>query len=923
MNKYKRLLLFGLTLSIVCTMFFPIQTVLANPEDSENTILRDLSKYSLEKVHGPTEADYEVIASFETFDQAYAEMKKDTSEKSNLVIRHQSSKSPMKIVAANRAKAMSYPFRVGISSEAASVTMNIRASRDLNGSTYPDTYINGYRLLDYFDSHFSSARNGFVAQINIAGRKGYVDQAKIDIIPMIYVENEWNIVLGGSTSSKYGYSTFTRKVYDQYYYARNTSGRKEIVFTYPNLGTSGSRSYTAYGIAPDWMVVGTRYYSLDGVEFYTDRDFTKKASNEKYYNYYQYLPVHSKSSVTASFLDNYLKSRGTSSNSVMHNLGYAFMNGQVKYDMNALLVYSLAALESGWGTSAIARSKYNLFGWNAVDTSPGQSATEYLHPSQSVDQQMKHNLEAYTHVSKNATGNHFRGPFFGNKGNGFNLKYASDPYWGLSMSSIAFQLDKANGFKDWGNYRLAILKDQTNIPVRKNLNSTDTYYTTPGASRGLTHQTMIIVPDAAAEANGFYKVHLITPMERYSSGGKTYYRELYDWENDHGYVAKEYVTQVAYGSGKSIHPVDPPLVTDPVIPEPTDPTTPISPDTSKYGSYKITATAGLRLRSGASTSHSTITTIPHNISVKGLLYNSEWYAVVYNGNAGFVSSDWVEETKTPATTIYEVTGNGLNVRLEPTTSANSLGTLNIGDTVQGVVYDNNWTWFMYNGQPAFVSSQYLKVGGSTPTPTVNKTALKTALDQAKAIKGDDYTTASFKALQTAISAAETVYNNTNATQAQVNTQVTALNGAISNLVKKPVETTLDKYRITANPNLRVRSQPTTSSTTLGSLNHNTIVEAKPVGDGSWLQITYNGKTGYISAQYTEKQTSGSVQLGDINGDGRIGLADLNAVVKHLNGTETLTGNKLVAADINKDGRIGLADLNAIVKHLNGTSPINW
>ena len=38
---------------------------------------------------------------------------------------------------------------------------------------------------------------------------------------------------------------------------------------------------------------------------------------------------------------------------------------------------SIAANESAWGTSSIAQNKNNLFGLNAVDSSPGTSADTY------------------------------------------------------------------------------------------------------------------------------------------------------------------------------------------------------------------------------------------------------------------------------------------------------------------------------------------------------------------------------------------------------------------------------------------------------------------------------------------------------------------------------------------------------------------
>ena len=50
-------------------------------------------------------------------------------------------------------------------------------------------------------------------------------------------------------------------------------------------------------------------------------------------------------------------------------------------------------------------------------------------------------------------------------------------------------------------------------------------------------------------------------------------------------------------------------------------------------------------------------------------------------------------------------------------------------------------------------------------------------------------------------------------------------------------------------NLKVRAQPNTSAEVLGTLKKGTKVEAYGLKDG-WYEIKYEGKTGYISAEYT-------------------------------------------------------------------------
>lgn len=74
-----------------------------------------------------------------------------------------------------------------------------------------------------------------------------------------------------------------------------------------------------------------------------------------------------------------------------------------------------------------------------------------------------------------------------------------------------------------------------------------------------------------------------------------------------------------------------------------------------------------------------------------------------------------------------------------------------------------------------------KKGEEPEVPEVNKEALEQKITDAKAIKNENYTEASWNALQAAITAAEAVRDNADATQDDVDAQVTALEEAINGL----------------------------------------------------------------------------------------------------------------------------------------------
>lgn len=59
----------------------------------------------------------------------------------------------------------------------------------------------------------------------------------------------------------------------------------------------------------------------------------------------------------------------------LNGLGSAFVEAEQKYGVNALYMMGLACLESGFGNSAFAQKRNNLYGWNAVDSNPNNASS--------------------------------------------------------------------------------------------------------------------------------------------------------------------------------------------------------------------------------------------------------------------------------------------------------------------------------------------------------------------------------------------------------------------------------------------------------------------------------------------------------------------------------------------------------------------
>jgi hypothetical protein len=78
----------------------------------------------------------------------------------------------------------------------------------------------------------------------------------------------------------------------------------------------------------------------------------------------------------------------------------------------------------------------------------------------------------------------------------------------------------------------------------------------------------------------------------------------------------------------------------------------------------------------------------------------------------------------------------------------------------------------------------------------------------------------------------------------------------------------------------------------------------------------------LSIDLSQLMTTGEVRIvpliGDLDGDGFVGIADLNIVLDHWN--QTVTAGSLRSGDLDGDGFIGIEDLNAVLGTWNSSVP---
>lgn len=313
------------------------------------------------------------------------------------------------------------------------------------------------------------------------------------------------------------------------------------------------------GKAPDYLVPDVEYFSYDGHYFYNDNqlvtmlDDLKQDShgksvnaNQPYYNYYQYVSHRTLTNVTEDevisyfqdtlgidqTIDTYLDLDKDSSTDALNksqffNEEYSFFQFQNQYGANALMMLALSMNETATGRSSLSFTRNNLFGHAAYDSDVEKNASRYFSANSSV----------YSHAKYYISGSYanplrfqFHGSFFGNKANGMNVSYASDPYWGEKAAQFYLKVDESFGFKDYNAYALGIKTNTNNVPVYQY----DTMTSSVLYNTGIVPDYAFVILDAFSNAEGdWYKVQSEATLNDQSQVDMVYY---YDYENYLGYI---------------------------------------------------------------------------------------------------------------------------------------------------------------------------------------------------------------------------------------------------------------------------------------------------------------------------------------------------------------------------------------------------
>jgi beta-N-acetylglucosaminidase len=118
-------------------------------------------------------------------------------------------------------------------------------------------------------------------------------------------------------------------------------------------------------------------------------------------------------------------------NSVLYECLPSFIQAERENGVNGVYLLCHACLETGWGSSAIAHRKKNLFGYGAYDASPMNSAHTFATYGDSV-------LAVSRAIKKNylMSDGKYYSKKYGPTLRGMNVNYARDPKWHNSIAGI-------------------------------------------------------------------------------------------------------------------------------------------------------------------------------------------------------------------------------------------------------------------------------------------------------------------------------------------------------------------------------------------------------------------------------------------------------------------------------------------------------
>lgn len=333
----------------------------------------------------------------------------------------------------------------------------------------------------------------------------------------------------------------------------------------------------------------------------------------------------------------------------------------------------------------------------------------------------------------------------------------------------------------------------------------------------------------------------------------------------------------------------------------------------------INVSTNLRIRKSPNTSSAVI-----GYLTNGEIFNIDgkegsWYKINANGKVGYIHGDYVKEVSGNSNSNSNNSGSNSNldtslagkkgtvvnvstslrVRQSPSTSSSIVGSLRGGQTFEIKGKSGSWYYINANGLTGYIHVDYVQVGGSSSnnggqssennsgmdTSLAGKTGKVVNVSTSLRIRQSPSTSSSVVG---SLSAGQTFkINGKNGAWYNIDAQGTKghvhgdyvqvlsgnegsnnsnnnQNGNSNNNLDESYNGKTGKV-VNVTTNLRLRSQPNTSSSVLAYLLPNEKFTLKGKTSSGWFKVNYNGKVGYLNEEYVKIVSSDEGSNGNQGG----------------------------------------------------------
>ncbi|MGM8286646.1 C40 family peptidase [Clostridium perfringens] len=335
----------------------------------------------------------------------------------------------------------------------------------------------------------------------------------------------------------------------------------------------------------------------------------------------------------------------------------------------------------------------------------------------------------------------------------------------------------------------------------------------------------------------------------------------------------------------------------------------------------INVSTNLRIRKSPNTSSDVI-----GYLTNGEIFNIDgkegsWYKINANGKVGYIHGDYVKEVSGNSNSNSNNSGSNSNldtslagkkgtvvnvstslrVRQSPSTSSSVVGSLRGGQTFEIKGKSGSWYYINANGLTGYIHGDYVQVGGSSSnnggqssennsgmdTSLAGKTGKVVNVSTSLRIRQSPSTSSSVVG---SLSAGQTFkINGKNGAWYNIDAQGTkghvhgdyvqvlsgneGSNNQTNNNQSGSQNNNLDEsYNgktgkvVNVTTNLRLRSQPNTSSSVLAYLLPNERFTLQGKTSSGWFKVNYNGKIGYLHEDYVKIVSSDEGANGNTGGN---------------------------------------------------------